>query len=366
MELPPQKPQGSQADRSLGMDAEIARADFLDGRPFAGPAGAPAMMAKEDWDGYGGTGDYATANGNTHAVMTAGHGIRDGLYTSQLKNAQATGETFDCVVVGGGISGLAAAHLFSEKTGRSKRCLVLEDHSIFGGEARRNEFMVDGHRLMAGQGSATYFPSLPSSLTQRFYESIGFDGKPLEYQKWGGGQPELDVNTLPYARGSKNSGMFFGARFGHPEGFWLFDPWGKKLAGAPVPEATRQQLIRARAGNQTFAPPKVDGDEISRALDRITLEEHLMQRDGLTREFIRTYMPVAADWAGSSADENSAYAYYAPEVLFPWKNEVGEQIFPGRKHRHCALHRESHDPRGDARPQHLGRHVRWPGGLYQA
>jgi hypothetical protein len=41
----------------------MARADFLDGRPFAGPAAAPAMMAKEDWDGYGGVGDYATANG---------------------------------------------------------------------------------------------------------------------------------------------------------------------------------------------------------------------------------------------------------------------------------------------------------------
>jgi spermidine dehydrogenase len=330
VEFPPEKPQGSQADRALGMDAEIARADFLDGRPHTYPAlDTPATLAKEDWDGYGGVGDYATANGNTHAVMTAGHGIRDALYTGQLKNAKATGETFDCVVVGGGISGLAAAHLYSEKTGRSKRCLVLEDHSIFGGEARRNEFMVDGHRLIAGQGSATYFPSLPLSLTQRFYESIGFDGKPLEYQKWGGGQPELDVNTLPYARGSKNSGMFFGARYGHPEGFWLFDPWGKKLAGAPLPEQTRQQLLKAREGNPAFVPPKVDGDEISRSLDRISFEEHLMQRDGLTREFIRTYMPVAADWAGSSADENSAYAYYAPEVLFPWKNEVGQQIFPG-------------------------------------
>jgi spermidine dehydrogenase len=115
------------------MDAEMARADFLDGRPFSAP-----MLAQEDWDGYGGVGDYATANGNTHAVMTAGHGIRDALYTGQLKSAQPTGETFDCVVVGGGISGLAAAHLFSEKTTRSKRCLVLEDHAIFGGEARRN------------------------------------------------------------------------------------------------------------------------------------------------------------------------------------------------------------------------------------
>jgi spermidine dehydrogenase len=309
-------------DRALGMDARMTRADFLDGLPHP-------MMAKEDWDGYGGVGDYANSNGNTHAVMTAGHGIRDAVYAGQLKNAKETGETFDCVVVGGGISGLAAAHLFNEKTKRGKHCLVLENHAMFGGEARRNEFDVDGHRLIAGQGSATYFPSLPLSLTQRFYESIGFDGQPLDYQKWGGGQPELDVNTLPYARGSKNSGMFFGAGHGHPEGLWLFDPWGKKLAGAPLPEDTKRQLLRAREGNTTFTPPKVDGDEISRALDRISFEQHLMERDGLTRDFIRTYMPDAADWAGSSADENSAYANYAPEVLFPWKNEVGQQIFPG-------------------------------------
>ena len=32
---------------------------------------------------------------------------------------------------------------------------------------------------------------------------------------------------------------------------------------------------------------------------------------------------------GSSADEISAYANYAPEVLFPWNNAAGEQIFPG-------------------------------------
>jgi spermidine dehydrogenase len=321
LEFPPQKPQGSRFDTTLGMDAKIARADYLDGRP--------AMLAQPDWDGYGGVGDYSTANGNTHAVMTAGHGIRDALYTGGLKDAKSTGETFDCVVVGGGISGLAAAHQFSEKTNRSKRCLVLEDHAIFGGEGRRNEFMVDGHRLIAGQGSATYFPSLPNNLTQRFYESIGFDGEPLEYQKWGGGSPELDVSTLPYVRGTKNSGMFFGARHGHPEGLWLLDPWGKKLAGAPLSEDTKRQLLKARAGNPAFVLPKVDGDAISRLLDSMSLEDHLMERDGLTREFIREYMPHAADWAGSSADENSAYAAYAPELLFPWRNEVGPQIFPG-------------------------------------
>jgi spermidine dehydrogenase len=303
------------------MDAKITRADFLDGRP--------QMPSQQDWDGYGGVGDYSNANGNTHAVMTAGHGIRDALYTGQLKNAHATGETYDCVVVGGGISGLAAAHLYTEKTGRSKRCLVLEDHSIFGGEARRNEFLVDGHRLIANQGSAMFFPSFPLSLTQKFYESIGFDGKPFTYQEWGGGQPELKLTNVPYGWGGPNCGMFFGPRFDHPEGLWLIDPWGKDLAGAPLPDQTKQQLLKARKGNPAFVPPKADGDEVARALDKISLEEHLMQRDGLSREFIREYMPNAADGAGSSADEISAYASYAPEVLFPWNNAAGEQIFPG-------------------------------------
>jgi spermidine dehydrogenase len=123
--------------------------------------------------------------------------------------------------------------------------------------------------------------------------------------------------------------MFFGARFGHPEGLWLIDPWGRNLAGAPLPEPIKQQMLRARKGNPAFVPPKTDGDAVSLALDKMSLEQHLMERDGLTREFIREYMPNAADGAGSSADEISAYANYAPEVLFPWNNAAGEQIFPG-------------------------------------
>jgi len=325
------KPLGSRDSLLLGMDAEIARGDFLDGRPQIGnPAGSgAARLAQADWDGYSGVGDYAGANGNTYAVMTAGHGIRDGLYNSELKEAHSASETFDCVVVGGGISGLAAAHIYSERTSRAKRCLVLEDHPIFGGEARRNEFIVEGQRLIANQGSAMFFPPLPLSATQKFYESIGFDGKPFTYQKWGGGEPELKLTNVPYGWGGPNCGMFFGARFGHPEGMWLLDPWGKKLAGAPLSEPIKDQLLKARKGIPSFTPPKQDGDPIARALDQISYEDHLIEKGGLTREFIRTYMPDAADAAGASADEISAYANYAPEVLFPWNNAAGSQIFPG-------------------------------------
>ena len=91
-----------------------------------------------------------------------------------------------------------------------------------------------------------------------------------------------------------------------------------------------------------------------------------MQRDGLTREFIRTYMPVAADWAGSSADENSAYANYAPEVLFPWKNEVGEQIFPGGNTGIARFIVKAMIPEAMPGPNTLAGDVQWPGGLHQA
>jgi len=56
------------------------------------------------------------------------------------------------VVTGGGISGLAAALFLKRQAGARHYCLLLENHAIFGGEARRNEFLVDGRHLIAHQG----------------------------------------------------------------------------------------------------------------------------------------------------------------------------------------------------------------------
>ncbi|MFQ5609066.1 MAG: NAD(P)-binding protein, partial [Woeseiaceae bacterium] len=56
--------------------------------------------------------------------------------------------TYDLVVVGGGISGLAAAFLYRQRAGKDKKILVLDNHDDFGGHAKRNEFTVDGHHLI--------------------------------------------------------------------------------------------------------------------------------------------------------------------------------------------------------------------------
>ena len=69
---------------------------------------------------------------------------------------------------------LSAALFFARRhTGRT--CLVIDNHPIFGGEAKRNEFEIDGKRLMVHQGSAACFPPLPSDFLATFYDSIGVD-----------------------------------------------------------------------------------------------------------------------------------------------------------------------------------------------
>src|SRR6266851_1819788 len=52
-------------------------------------------------------------------------------------------ESYDLIVVGGGISGLAAAWFFRRAAGADARILVLDNHDDFGGHAKRNEFALD-------------------------------------------------------------------------------------------------------------------------------------------------------------------------------------------------------------------------------
>jgi len=60
-------------------------------------------------------------------------------------------QSFDLIVVGGGISGLAAAWFYREAHGSASRILILDNHDDFGGHAKRNEFRV-GDRLLVGYG----------------------------------------------------------------------------------------------------------------------------------------------------------------------------------------------------------------------
>lgn len=336
--------QASKEQKDLPRGDGITRRDFLNSTLLASGAAllhhlTPAQLLaqqasrpSDDFTGYGGIGDYANSNGNTEAILKAGHEIRDGAYDN-LKKAMETHDIFDCVVVGGGISGLAAALLFHRGTGNQLTTLVLENHPIFGGEAKQNEFEVDGERLTAHQGSAVFWVPYPFSFIGRFYDSIGLRPPRFEYQRWGSNEPEMPLSKTPYdMQGAMPTtyGFYFGEAFGVKPGVWLTDPWGKRLQGAPIPDGHRAELLKWRTGGGSSPRPKYHGDPISRQLDSITLEDHMVQRFAISRETIRTYLsPVEGGGSGLGPDALSAYADYAAELLHPLPEEDADQMFPG-------------------------------------
>ena len=146
------------SDRELGMDHEITRRDFMNGVSVAiggavlassvGRAlGAPQTVSVPQ-----GSRDYyppalTGMRGSHEGSFEVAHGLRDG---KTWDTAEETGELYDLIVVGGGLSGLASAYFFRKALPEAK-ILILDNHDDFGGHAKRNEFKV-GDRLIIGYG----------------------------------------------------------------------------------------------------------------------------------------------------------------------------------------------------------------------
>jgi spermidine dehydrogenase len=171
----------------------------------AAPTAAP--HSADTFTGYGGVGDYARANGNTWPVMQSAHRLRDGGYGEAAIAAAVPTGKFDLVVVGGGIAGLSAARRFRQIFGSKARILLLENHAIVGGEARQNEFDVDGVRLMAPQGSNDFAvpPADSRSAVARFFEEFAIP-RDYQWQSWDSGLKPLrfahdNYSSMAFLRG---------------------------------------------------------------------------------------------------------------------------------------------------------------------
>jgi spermidine dehydrogenase len=165
----------------------ITRRDFLNGIPLAiGGAVAGQLLpayiaaafgagqAPQDAPGY-----YPPAltgmRGSHPGAFEAAHRLRDGDFWSQSPKPTPTGEDYDLIVVGGGISGLAAAHFYRAKHSGA-RILILDNHDDFGGHAKRNEFSLAGHiELMNGGTLMIDSPRPYSAVADGLLKTLGID-----------------------------------------------------------------------------------------------------------------------------------------------------------------------------------------------
>ena len=85
-----------------------------------------------------------------------------------------TDNEYDLIVVGGGLSGLSAAYFYRQRYGKDAKILVIDNHDDFGGHAKRNEFMVDGKKLIGYGGSQSIdTPSAYSAPAKKLLKDIG-------------------------------------------------------------------------------------------------------------------------------------------------------------------------------------------------
>ena len=143
-------------DRHLGMGSSITRRDFINGVAIGAGGALAAGSLSPDLEALLAQGSPAyppalTGLRGSHAgSFEAFHAMKDGAFWKDAPVPRDTGEQYDLVVVGAGISGLAAAHYF-RKARPDARVLVLDNHDDFGGHAKRNEFTHNG-RTYIGYG----------------------------------------------------------------------------------------------------------------------------------------------------------------------------------------------------------------------
>lgn len=257
---------------------------------------ADTLTAAQDLPGY-----YPPAlnglRGSHPGSFEAAHASRDG---SSVGPASDTGEEYDLIVVGGGISGLAAAHFFRARTSPRSRVLILENHDDFGGHAKRNEFSLKGRLQLLNGGTLSIESPRPYSPTaQKLVADLGIDVPALARQ--------IEHPGF-YERLGLSSGVFLDREtFGRDA---LLAGYGTRairevLAHSALSAKARADIARIEESSVDFMPG-LTSEEKKLRLSRISYRDFLREVIKADEQAVAFYQARTRGWFCVGIDAVSA------------------------------------------------------------
>ena len=309
-------------DRSLGMDRAISRRDVLHGigavatsSLVPGKAFADEMLAAETTGAFNYPPALTGMRGSHPGSFEVAHALAREGQRDWGPVEDADEKEYDLVVVGAGISGLAAAY-FYRQSNPDARILILDNHDDFGGHAKRNEFTIDGQTLIGYGGSQTMeAPSGYSGIVKELLKDIGvrmdrfdsaYDDTFFRKHGLGGGvffnKEDWGVDRL-VRYDLSNLGSYLPLAPSK-----LLD--ADAVAQMPMSEPARQQLLHLLTAEKDVLPG-MSFAEKEDYLSSISYREYLQRHLGITEdEVFKTLQALTTDTSVGIEEATAAGALF--------------------------------------------------------
>jgi spermidine dehydrogenase len=301
----------SDRDKALGMDRPITRRDLLEGMLYTGAvalAGCTVLPGARDLGAHiprdadrAHPPSWTGMRGSAPGTFENAHALRDG---ATLPVAEDTGERYDLVVVGAGLSGLAAAHFYRAQQ-PGARILLLDNHDDFGGHARRNEFDLGGRTQIVNGGTLGIDSPRPySAAADGLLRELGVDVPALSKR--------VTDESFYESRGMSRATFLDRETFGadHLAVARGEQAWYHLPESVPLSPQVRADLLRLEDGREDHLAGVPPGER-KRLLARMSYREYLLERVKVHPQVLSFYQSRTKGWFGVGIDAVSALDCWA-------------------------------------------------------